>query len=134
MSTVSNPAATGGFAPLTDGDVARLRDRLIVECAHHAALANDYRAAMADLAGRSDVPSHVEREFAEAEMLRSNEAVIDIFNALLRIDAGVYGMCARCGGPIPPDRLDINPREQCCAACPEVPAQERPLSHAARSR
>ena len=134
MSTVSTVNAADGLSDLAEGDVTRLRDRLIVECAHEAAQANDYRAAVAELAGRTDVPSYLERDFAEVAIGRSNEAIVDIFNALLRIDAGVYGMCEQCGGPISSDRLEMNPRERCCLACPPSRAQRQSTTHESRSR
>jgi hypothetical protein len=36
----------------------------------------------------------LERDVAEAAIDRSNEAIIDIFNALVRLDAGSYGLRA----------------------------------------
>jgi DnaK suppressor protein len=38
-------------------------------------------------------------------------------DALVRIDRGVYGMCADCGKPIPEGRLDARPEAARCVAC-----------------
>ena len=38
--------------------------------------------------------------------------------ALNRADAGTYGICARCGGQIPPARLEVVPHAASCASCP----------------
>ena len=132
MSIDSTSAATDGPADLAEDDVIRLRDRLIVQCAHHAALARDYRETVADLAGRADVRSHHEREFVDVALSRSNEAIIEIFNALLRIDAGTYGMCVQCGGPIPLHRLDASPRERFCFSCSDS-APNTPTWRASRA-
>ncbi|MGB4138128.1 MAG: TraR/DksA family transcriptional regulator, partial [Microbacterium sp.] len=39
--------------------------------------------------------------------------------ALARLDAGVYGLCAGCGDPIPADRLDVRPFAERCVPCAE---------------
>ncbi|MFK4761414.1 TraR/DksA family transcriptional regulator [Microbacterium sp. ZW T5_45] len=43
-----------------------------------------------------------------------------IDDALARLDAGIYGICARCGDPIPPARLEARPFAEHCVACAEV--------------
>lgn len=40
-------------------------------------------------------------------------------DALARLDAGTYGICAGCGQPIPEGRLEIRPFAQYCVACAE---------------
>ncbi|GAB4244786.1 MAG: hypothetical protein OHK005_09780 [Candidatus Methylacidiphilales bacterium] len=37
--------------------------------------------------------------------------------AVKRMDAGTYGLCAACGHPIGFDRLDLQPETPLCAAC-----------------
>ena len=37
--------------------------------------------------------------------------------ALARLDAGTYGICERCGGPISPARLAARPAAATCIAC-----------------
>jgi RNA polymerase-binding transcription factor DksA len=37
--------------------------------------------------------------------------------ALQRIDAGTYGVCANCGVPIEPERLNAVPATPLCAVC-----------------
>ncbi len=37
--------------------------------------------------------------------------------ALARLDAGTYGICARCGREIPPARLEIRPDAVTCVPC-----------------
>lgn len=40
-------------------------------------------------------------------------------DALSRMDAGTYGICASCGRPIPPARLEVRPFALHCVACAE---------------
>jgi RNA polymerase-binding transcription factor DksA len=80
------PRRSSRESRLGEGDLTRLRQRLIADCALEAAHAR-------------------------------NGAVIEIFNALLRIDAGVYGMCCDCGNSLNVAALDANPRESCCSQC-----------------
>ncbi|WP_426514207.1 TraR/DksA family transcriptional regulator [Dactylosporangium sp. McL0621] len=41
----------------------------------------------------------------------------DLDDALARLDAGTYGVCERCGRPIPPERLLARPAARTCVAC-----------------
>ncbi|MCT1477427.1 TraR/DksA C4-type zinc finger protein [Microbacterium sp. p3-SID336] len=40
-------------------------------------------------------------------------------DALARLDAGTYGICANCGRPIPVGRLEVRPFAVHCVACAE---------------
>ncbi|MBT2495728.1 TraR/DksA C4-type zinc finger protein [Microbacterium sp. ISL-59] len=40
-------------------------------------------------------------------------------DALARVDAGTYGVCANCGRPIPAARLQARPFAEYCVACAE---------------
>jgi RNA polymerase-binding transcription factor DksA len=40
-------------------------------------------------------------------------------DALARMDAGTYGICANCGKPIPAARLEVRPFAVHCVACAE---------------
>jgi DnaK suppressor protein len=40
-----------------------------------------------------------------------------VLDALVRIDRGVYGVCADCGSPIPEGRLDARPEAARCVGC-----------------
>ena len=73
----------------------------------------------------------VEKDFAEQVTQRENDDVLDalddearqmvikIDNALLRIQAGEYGICMKCGNPIPIQRLDTVPYVEHCISCAE---------------
>ncbi|SDZ56409.1 TraR/DksA family transcriptional regulator [Herbiconiux ginsengi] len=45
------------------------------------------------------------------------QVVAQINAALLRIDAGTFGTCSRCAGPIAPARLEIIPYADTCVPC-----------------
>jgi DnaK suppressor protein len=40
-----------------------------------------------------------------------------VTDALVRIDSGVYGVCADCASPIPEGRLDARPEAARCVGC-----------------
>jgi RNA polymerase-binding transcription factor DksA len=40
-------------------------------------------------------------------------------DALVRMDAGTYGICARCGNAIPSARLEARPFAEHCVSCAE---------------
>jgi hypothetical protein len=44
-------------------------------------------------------------------------AMNDLVDALLRVDAGTYGICARCANPIGYQRLIESPTSVSCASC-----------------
>jgi len=48
---------------------------------------------------------------------RESQMVADIDQALLRIEEGTYGVCARCGKPIDERRLEAVPTARYDAAC-----------------
>jgi RNA polymerase-binding transcription factor DksA len=52
-----------------------------------------------------------------AEAAASELQQID--DALARMDAGTYGICANCGRPIPTARLEVRPFAVHCVACAE---------------
>jgi hypothetical protein len=63
--------------------------------------------------------SQVTAERGEAEALAGElkDALSDIEAALIRIDAGTYGVCDRCGAVIPQARLEAMPMAHRCIAC-----------------
>ncbi|HEY0323871.1 MAG TPA: TraR/DksA family transcriptional regulator [Pyrinomonadaceae bacterium] len=59
----------------------------------------------------------VNREIAFRLGERESQMVADIDQALLRMDEGTYGVCARCGKPIDERRLEALPTARYDAAC-----------------
>jgi RNA polymerase-binding transcription factor DksA len=58
-----------------------------------------------------------ERARVEASLNRAQAHLADIDDALRRLGDGDYGVCARCGGPIAPERLEARPTARTCVAC-----------------
>lgn len=63
--------------------------------------------------------SQVTAERGEAEALAGslNEALLEVEAAIARLADGSYGLCQRCGEPIPPARLEAMPAAQLCISC-----------------
>ena len=60
-----------------------------------------------------DVNQEIEYRLSE----RESQMVADIDQALLRLDEGSYGVCARCGREIPERRLEALPTARYDADC-----------------
>jgi RNA polymerase-binding transcription factor DksA len=56
----------------------------------------------------------LEKEIDESVEGSVEHVVREIDDALARIDAGTYGVCAVCGKPIPEERLDAVPYAVLC--------------------
>jgi DnaK suppressor protein len=71
-----------------------------------------------DVADQSvkDVSQEIEYRLSE----RASQVIADIDQALLRIEEGSYGVCARCGKDIPERRLDAVPTARYDAECQSV--------------
>jgi DnaK suppressor protein len=71
-----------------------------------------------DVADQSvkDVSQEIEYRLSE----RESQLVADIDQALLRLDEGSYGVCARCGKDIPERRLDAVPTARYDAECQSI--------------
>ena len=71
-----------------------------------------------DVADQSvkDLSQEIEYRLSE----RESQLVADIDQALLRIDEGSYGVCARCGKEIPERRLEAIPTARYDAECKSI--------------
>jgi DnaK suppressor protein len=78
------------------------------------------RAALEDLSqNRLLVEPSMREVSTNAEYLLEDASTIiaKIDAALARMDDGGYGVCVRCGSPIPLGRLRVRPYEPACVAC-----------------
>jgi RNA polymerase-binding transcription factor DksA len=94
-------------------------------------LAQRLAALQADLARASEPLSP---DFSEQAGQRENDEVLQALHdgteselreldaALQRLRSGEYGVCAQCGYPIEPRRLEAVPYTDCCSLC----ASQRP--------
>jgi RNA polymerase-binding transcription factor DksA len=104
--------------PALDSDASeRLRARLMAQRAEQIALVAEREKTMVDLTGQSDVDSILERELAEASAARARDAIDEIDDAFARMDAGTYGVCRACDGPIAAERLQVLPHARLCIRC-----------------
>ncbi len=98
---------------------------LTAQLRQHTAQVRDNQAAALDFAAEDDGVKDtvdmslkdVNQEIALRLGERESQLVADIDQALLRIDEGSYGVCARCGEPISERRLEAVPTARYDAAC-----------------
>jgi DnaK suppressor protein len=62
----------------------------------------------------------VERLSQVAAHDRLRALLADVRRAQLKVADGSYGLCDRCGTPIPADRLEVLPWATHCVTCPSV--------------
>ena len=62
-----------------------------------------------------------EREHTAALAGQARQHLADIDAARGRLDAGRYGTCERCGGPVGPARLAARPAAATCITCATQP-------------
>jgi DnaK suppressor protein len=120
--------AAGSAAP--DRFLVEQRAQLVAERAEYVAQAESLRMDAEALAedmepgdiqfdeesGEGDT-LNVERERDLALSAQARAAVDEIDRALGKMDAGTYGVCERCGNPIPKVRLKALPYASLCVAC-----------------
>ncbi len=109
-------------APATDTNAVDYRDlleaeravlrRQLAELGFGDAGGLTYDANFAD-------SSQVTAERGEAETLAGQlrEQLNEVEAAIDRLGDGTYGLCERCGQPIPPARLEAMPTARLCIAC-----------------
>lgn len=100
--------------------LARLRQLLFHELRTAAAQTSEQRRTVAEVTatpGAAVGHFEVAWEIAEDGVAWSQEAVVDIEDALARMDEGTYGICEQCAASIPLERLVAIPRARLCASC-----------------
>lgn len=132
------PPAANGKAPsravktaeAPDKFLTEQRTQLVAERAEYLAQSESLRLDAEQLAedmepgdiqfdeesGEGDT-LNVERERDLALSAQARAAVDEIDRALSKMDAGTYGVCERCGNPIPKARLKALPYASLCVAC-----------------
>ena len=58
-----------------------------------------------------------ERAHLTATLTTTRRRVEELRQAIERHDRGTYGVCERCGKPIPPERLTARPDARTCVVC-----------------
>ena len=106
--------------------LAHFKKTLLEELQKHTAHVRDDQAAALELSddGVKDTVDlslmDVSKELALRLGERESQMIADIDQALLRIDEGSYGTCARCGQLIDERRLDALPTARYDAACQAI--------------
>src|SRR4051794_37243428 len=125
-----SPAKDGGETPPADRFLTEQRAELVAERASYVEQAESLRIEAEQLAedmepgdiqfdeesGEGDTLG-VERERDLLLSAQARGAVEEIDRALAKMDAGTYGICERCGNPIPKARLKALPYAALCVAC-----------------
>jgi RNA polymerase-binding transcription factor DksA len=105
-------------ALLLAADQAETAERL-------AALRRDFDGVVAASADSNADDEHdpegatiaYERSQLSALISQAERHLADVHHALASVEAGTYGVCERCGRPIPPERLEARPVARTCVAC-----------------
>jgi DnaK suppressor protein len=48
---------------------------------------------------------------------RIRQEIAAVEHALSKFEKGTYGLCEKCGQPIPPERLEVRPQASLCMNC-----------------
>ncbi|MCK9898122.1 TraR/DksA family transcriptional regulator [Frankia sp. AgB32] len=62
-----------------------------------------------------------DREMLRATLRRAIVSLAEVDAALGRLAAGTYGVCADCGRPVEPGRLEARPAARTCVSCARPP-------------
>src|SRR6267378_3913976 len=106
--------------------LAHFKQILLAELQKHTEHVRDDQAAALELSddGVKDTVDlslmDVNKELALRLGERESQMIADIDQALLRIEEGSYGICARCGKLIDERRLEALPTARYDAACQEA--------------
>ena len=110
---------------MDDKKIERFRTILLEQLRQHSDQVRDNQQAALDMVAADDgvkdsvdMSLHdVNQEIALRLGERESQMVADIDQALMRIDEGSYGTCARCGKEIPERRLEALPTARYDAEC-----------------
>jgi DnaK suppressor protein len=135
QSTVdpSAVAVAPGEAPWTEAELAEQRAVLGAELSRIESEVASLQSALSDVlrdggdgAGDDQADTGAkafERDQEMTLLANARDMLFQTRHALDRIDAGTYGTCENCGGPIGKARLQAFPRATFCVACKQ--RQER---------
>lgn len=106
---------------LSPESVALLRALLLCELASQTAQTAEARLTAREFTDHTEVEDVLAREGAVAAAVRADKDIIDIQDALRRLDRDLYGSCEECGASIPFERLEVIPHARRCVACSGTP-------------
>jgi DnaK suppressor protein len=109
-------------ATSTRADLERLRGDVVGQVADlEADLRGLFEASRSSNADDEHDPEGSTIAFERAQLAAvldsARQRLADLDLALERLDDGTYGVCERCGRPIPAERLAARPSARTCVAC-----------------
>jgi DnaK suppressor protein len=106
----------------------KMREELIREIKEKAKSESDDLSKM-DIGDIYDMASSErDRELNLLISDRDRDKLLEIDDALERIEDNTYGICEECGGKIPKERLKIMPFALFCVQCKSVMEKEKNLA------
>ncbi len=120
MASAMKPDEIEDYRKTLEGLRARLRgdlDQLTDEAFQRdgeegSSNLSNVSAAVADVG-----TENYDQEFMLSLIENEQETLAQISEAMHRIDAGIYGQCQECKGPIAKPRLQALPYARCCIEC-----------------
>lgn len=96
-------------------DLERERNRIWKQLSGSVQVKSDYFGRNPNRDDLAD--SYVTFEQQSVLQTMEQKKLAQIESALERIESGLYGLCADCGAPIQPERLEIVPSTVFCVEC-----------------
>ena len=110
----------------------KIRERITEDVKHISedALKKSQKEAAGDMSGYTLHPADVatdayDREFSLSLASNDRNVLLQINDALKRIDEGTYGACEQCKKPIAKVRLKALPFARCCLKCQSIEEKNR---------
>jgi RNA polymerase-binding transcription factor DksA len=102
---------------LRRAELLRLRERILGAAAELAA-DDEGVGELSSAAGDQHIADHasdlVDLEVDQSLVVNADNVIVEIDDALRRIEGGTYGLCAVCGAAIPEERLEAVPYATLC--------------------
>ena len=110
---------------MPDTPIARLHAERVRAVDLLTSLSRDFDEIVAASAGSNADDEHdpegstiaFERSQVSTMVEQTRARLADVDDALERVEQGTYGLCERCGRPIPEGRLEARPVARTCVAC-----------------
>jgi DnaK suppressor protein len=99
--------------------VEQFRESLLVEraCVESRVIEAEMAISRQHSGLGDDAEARLDLDVAVALAAAARRALVEISDALVRLDSGTFGFCAGCGIPIPIERLEAWPRARFCVHC-----------------